>query len=343
MLTFAIPTWNRVDKVQKCIDSILAQIMDDSIKIAVYDDCSTDDTREILKSYQEKHPQTFYYKLGTERKGVSHSFYNTFHMPETEWTWIMGDDDMLAPGGLAVVLNIIKTGKYSMIHGAETTRCANTNSIYPGTLLDLSCSIGFLDVTGFMSCNIIKSALLRKGYESKNMDIYSKASFAHSLVMMEVLANEMCVFADIPIVELQDHKQTEETIRRWTEYKICMGYNYVADGLKALADDGVIPRQLPDAFFRYLAGNLFGKMLYTFWTECNQTAKQVCNEEWERLVSMTDFLTDESKESMTAVISEYKGRLNRYVVLMDENTKCLEAMNETFHKATPLTYPENYL
>lgn len=343
MLTFVIPSWNRDDKLTRCLDSIIEQIKDDSIKIAVYDDCSDDGTPETLKAYKEAYPNIVNYKRGAVHIDISDSFYNAFSMPETKWTWIMGDDDMLAPNALSTVLNIIKDDKFSFVHGAETTRSSNSRAIYAGTLLDLSNTIGFLEMTGFMSCNIIRTDLLQKGYKSKNIEIYNKCSFPHSLAMLEVLANKHCAFIDIPIVELQDKQQTQESLRRWNLGNLGMRYNYVGEGLRVLADDGIIPKKLTDEFFRYLQGNLFGKVLFTFWAVCSQTGKQVDDKDWEALFSMTEFLSDESRKFMAEAILEYRSKLDNYADLLTKNTTCLQEIDSTLKKAVPLTYPENYL
>ena len=56
LISVIIPSYNRADLVRETIDSILAQKVDADIEIVIGDDCSTDNAREVLQLYYEKHP-----------------------------------------------------------------------------------------------------------------------------------------------------------------------------------------------------------------------------------------------------------------------------------------------
>ncbi len=56
LISVIIPSYNRADLVKETIDSILAQKVDANVEIVIGDDCSTDNAREVLQSYYEKHP-----------------------------------------------------------------------------------------------------------------------------------------------------------------------------------------------------------------------------------------------------------------------------------------------
>ena len=55
-ISVIIPSYNRAALVKETLDSILAQIVDTDIEIVIGDDCSTDNTREVLLSYHEQYP-----------------------------------------------------------------------------------------------------------------------------------------------------------------------------------------------------------------------------------------------------------------------------------------------
>ena len=59
-LSIIVPVYNMAaeDKLKHCLDSLIAQTVTDYEIIGV-DDCSTDDSYEILKSYEEKYPDRF--------------------------------------------------------------------------------------------------------------------------------------------------------------------------------------------------------------------------------------------------------------------------------------------
>ena len=56
LISTIIPSFNRADTVGQTIDSILAQQVDADMEIVIGDDCSTDNAREVLQQYKEKHP-----------------------------------------------------------------------------------------------------------------------------------------------------------------------------------------------------------------------------------------------------------------------------------------------
>jgi len=56
LISVIIPSYNRANTVGETIDSILAQKVDADIEIVIGDDCSTDNAREVLEQYRQKHP-----------------------------------------------------------------------------------------------------------------------------------------------------------------------------------------------------------------------------------------------------------------------------------------------
>lgn len=63
MLSIIVPTYNHEKYIIKALDSILMQKTKYSYEVLVGEDASTDNTRTVLKAYEEKHPgkiQVFY-------------------------------------------------------------------------------------------------------------------------------------------------------------------------------------------------------------------------------------------------------------------------------------------
>lgn len=58
LLSFIIPVYNGAKYILRCLDSIYGiGLLQDDFEILVVDDCSTDNTRELVLSYIEEHPQ----------------------------------------------------------------------------------------------------------------------------------------------------------------------------------------------------------------------------------------------------------------------------------------------
>ena len=61
-LSVVVPVYNMADdgRLQYCLDSLVSQTLEEgSYEIIAVDDCSTDDSYEILKSYHDKYPGKF--------------------------------------------------------------------------------------------------------------------------------------------------------------------------------------------------------------------------------------------------------------------------------------------
>ncbi len=61
LVSINITTYNRANQLAKCLDSVLRQSYN-AIEINIVDDCSSDDTEEVVGQYQKKYPQVNYFK-----------------------------------------------------------------------------------------------------------------------------------------------------------------------------------------------------------------------------------------------------------------------------------------
>ena len=68
-------TYNHKDFIQKSLDGVVNQKTDFKYEIVLYDDGSTDGTREIVKEYTEKYPDLFNPILPEENRAKKEGFY----------------------------------------------------------------------------------------------------------------------------------------------------------------------------------------------------------------------------------------------------------------------------
>ena len=77
LVSVIMPTYNCGKYILQSLDSVIAQTVTDW-EAQIVDDCSTDNTAEVLKPYLEKYPNIHYYVL--PQNGAKKSF--NFFIPE---------------------------------------------------------------------------------------------------------------------------------------------------------------------------------------------------------------------------------------------------------------------
>jgi glycosyltransferase involved in cell wall biosynthesis len=109
LLTIGIPTWNRSKELEGCIEIIASQIvaLEEPIDILISDNGSNDGTEDVVARMRAK-----YSFIGCTRSavnvGADMNFLETFRKATGEYVWLFSDDDFLADGALARVVEIIR-------------------------------------------------------------------------------------------------------------------------------------------------------------------------------------------------------------------------------------------
>ncbi len=116
LLTITIPTYNRAEMLDAQFGRILNDIkgFENDCDILVNDNCSTDNTREIVNKWQ-----LTFNELGISFKNYRHdhniggmlNIIGSIHSATGTYVWTLGDDDEIAPGTLPYIVHLLK--KYS--------------------------------------------------------------------------------------------------------------------------------------------------------------------------------------------------------------------------------------
>ncbi len=127
LLTIAIPTYNRKDKLKLCLQYILEQSEGrDDIEILVSDNCSSDGTEELMKTIAEKNPKINYCR-NSENIGPDRNFLNCYEKATGDYILLLGDDDMLLPGGIERIISSIEKKPVAVF--LNTSGLTGTNPI----------------------------------------------------------------------------------------------------------------------------------------------------------------------------------------------------------------------
>ena len=91
LVSVNITTFNRSDNLMRCIDSVLKQDYQ-NIEIIIVDDCSTDNTYDVVKNYQRKDRRIKYFRH-QKNKGNAHARNTAFEKCNGVYVAFLDDDD----------------------------------------------------------------------------------------------------------------------------------------------------------------------------------------------------------------------------------------------------------
>lgn len=113
LLSVCIPTYNRANFLPICLDSIISEFkktdVRDRVDIVIADNASTDNTQEVVRSYQKKYPEIpITYFRNEKNVGFDRSFKKLIEKSTGEYCVSIGDDDAFFEGSLSLLLQKIR-------------------------------------------------------------------------------------------------------------------------------------------------------------------------------------------------------------------------------------------
>lgn len=161
LLSICIPTWNRSKLLSISLKSFSEQLSSidvAEIEIFVSDNCSDDDTPQVVQSFIEQGlPIT--YNRNPENIGAAKNFIKCMQWASGKYIWLLGDDDILKKGALAYLLPILKNNDFGTVHirGGEKKKKVPEKQIFDN-VETFFCTMSFM-VTFMSGCIFLKDAV----------------------------------------------------------------------------------------------------------------------------------------------------------------------------------------
>jgi len=127
LITIMVPTYNRLDKLRKCVKSIFSQTCSD-FDLVISDNASTDGTREYLRS--SVHWPNMSIHFSETNDGSIRNHEKCIEMSETEWVVFVSDDDWIVPEFVSKVLRVVRSSKSSVVLPGFSCRNVKGKTIY---------------------------------------------------------------------------------------------------------------------------------------------------------------------------------------------------------------------
>ena len=112
MVSITVLTYNHEKYIKQALDSIIMQKVNFKYEIVVGDDCSQDDTQNILNSYAQKFPDKFVLLLRDHNIGANNNSFDVKRHCRGKYIAILeGDDFWIDEDKLQIQLDFLETHK----------------------------------------------------------------------------------------------------------------------------------------------------------------------------------------------------------------------------------------
>lgn len=182
LLSICIPSYNRAHCLPDLLHSIVKQY-DERVEIVICDNGSWDATEEVVHQWQKEYPRITYERF-IKNVGPDRCFLKSVEMGSGTFCWLMGDDDIIEPGGLNKVLDSLDVS----LTGITVNRAAYDLSLQkrwmePSQGRDQdrlfqeadSCFSSLFVLFGFLSAQIVKRSLWLSVVEEEDVSLYFNA------------------------------------------------------------------------------------------------------------------------------------------------------------------------
>lgn len=107
LLTVAVPTYNGSKTIRNMLDILLPQV-DERVEVLVSDNCSTDETPQIIAEYREKYPFIRYVR-NEKNLGADGNFLQCAMLASGKFVMLISDDDIIIENALLNILTFLES------------------------------------------------------------------------------------------------------------------------------------------------------------------------------------------------------------------------------------------
>lgn len=111
LLSICIPTFNRAPLLKMAVESVLSQIDEtksDQVEIIISDNASTDGTAAVMEGIRKASKAQIRYFLNESNVGAENNFLLSVERARGQYAWILGSDDLVAPGALKSIVQELR-------------------------------------------------------------------------------------------------------------------------------------------------------------------------------------------------------------------------------------------
>lgn len=218
-----IPTYNRAKYLDRCLNSFIDNFGELRFPLYISDNASTDDTDAIVKSFYQKY-NVIIYNRNSENIGIYKNILKVIKMANTEYIWLMGDDDAIIKNGIEKIITVLQNGFDFIVlnsvpcditlenkRAEKTIECAEDIKYTKGESHKLLIDLRKWYYHGFMSSMIIKTKMLQDlipKYEDESFALYN-TPWLPMAIFYEAIRNGSGIFLCNPVVLNRDNPRSD--------------------------------------------------------------------------------------------------------------------------------------
>jgi glycosyltransferase involved in cell wall biosynthesis len=107
LLTVAIPTFNRHEFLRSTLQALRAQAREE-VELIVVDNCSTTPVEAVVNEVMAGSAWAFRVVRNPANIGLSANLLRCFEVANSEWLWVLSDDDKVDPAAIDTLLNTVR-------------------------------------------------------------------------------------------------------------------------------------------------------------------------------------------------------------------------------------------
>lgn len=173
IISVMVPCYNAREFLAECLDSIIAQQHED-MQIVVSDDCSTDGTQEILRSYEDRYPALIKAFYNDKNMGITRNCNQALMACEGKYISLFAGDDVMLPGKFDMQIAFLESNPDVVMtyHAVDVFNSDSGETLFTTNAAprldtsDVSSIIEKLGIAGPMSIVFRRSSMPKGGYDT---------------------------------------------------------------------------------------------------------------------------------------------------------------------------------
>lgn len=187
-VSICMVTYNQENFVERCLDSLLSQVVDFEYEIIIADDKSTDNTTDILRKYALAHPDKIRLYAHEKNIGPFQNFVFAHSSAIGEYVAHIDGDDYALPGKLQAQVNYLDQHPDCNIvwHRMNSIDQSGTQ-VYEDNYAEVGVvnkQLDILDLIANITIGFNSSKMYRRDYEYKDWIDYYELDFPFNVLKL---------------------------------------------------------------------------------------------------------------------------------------------------------------